>query len=419
VKQAKVTFQTTLGPKIVTITAGNDTIYSLLSHIKKPLCVTQCTANNERTAQMMTLFGQSWSWEERPEELKAQYDAELNDYALALPNEINGRTNPAMLPDTRWLHKYIPTESEIEAIRESRKTPEQREREAREEQERIVAAKKREEERIAQDAARKAEENELRAKYPFLQQANGAICGVNLASANLRTLLGRLWPSVRFSVRLEKYSGGNSTNITWTDGPSEKQVEAYANRFQSGSFDGMTDCYNYSADAWHIFGETKYLSCRREYSDEKVGALIPAIADAMEAAKTAESESTLHPIGETGYFLNTDKYEYKLWSDRFLSSCRDAEGVARRMLEHETMPESDSSAAPAVPVETEATSGTAIVRYNAEHNGIEVKFTDRPADSIITWLKSHRFRWSMRQKIWYARFNEALFGEVKQTLSAA
>lgn len=43
------------------------------------------------------------------------------------------------------------------------------------------------------------------------------------------------------------------------------------------------------------------------------------------------------------------------------------------------------------------------VNINKEKNGIEVRFGDKPNSSILTGLKANGFRWSPKQKIWYAK----------------
>ena len=61
--------------------------------------------------------------------------------------------------------------------------------------------------------------------------------------------------------------GGDSINVKWTDGPTTAQVDAIVNRYAAGSFDGMTDCYDYHRSAWtEAFGYAKYVNTSREYS---------------------------------------------------------------------------------------------------------------------------------------------------------
>ena len=57
----------------------------------------------------------------------------------------------------------------------------------------------------------------------------------------VRTALKKAFPTVKFRVRTDKYSMGASIHVGWTDGPTPKQVEAVAVRFEGGRFDGMID----------------------------------------------------------------------------------------------------------------------------------------------------------------------------------
>jgi hypothetical protein len=59
-----------------------------------------------------------------------------------------------------------------------------------------------------------------------------------------------------------------------------------------------------------------------------------------------------------------------------------------------------------------------VIRRNAEHNGIELKFPDKPDGAVLTWLKAKHFRWSRYSKIWYCKFNEAMFSEVTTRFAA-
>lgn len=43
------------------------------------------------------------------------------------------------------------------------------------------------------------------------------------------------------------------------------------------------------------------------------------------------------------------------------------------------------------------------VNYNTEKNGIELKFSDKPAAEVLAQLHENGFRWSKYQKIWYAK----------------
>jgi hypothetical protein len=71
---------------------------------------------------------------------------------------------------------------------------------------------------------------------------------VETAKAIRATLKAR-FPGVKFSVRSDKYAGGASIRVRWTDGPTEKEVGAVTSGFSGKRFDGSIDLA-YHADSW-------------------------------------------------------------------------------------------------------------------------------------------------------------------------
>jgi len=59
------------------------------------------------------------------------------------------------------------------------------------------------------------------------------------------------------------------------------------------------------------------------------------------------------------------------------------------------------------------------VRHNEDLNGIEVVFPAKPDASVIAWLKENAFRWSAKQALWYARFNDELYSATLDYFSLA
>ncbi len=117
--------------------------------------------------------------------------------------------------------------------------------------------------------ARTALRASLPGKYPHLTSINGSgKSGHALGAKNLRVELKRAFPVVKFSVRSESYSGGDSIHVGWTDGPLLEDVDKISGKYQEGSFDGMTDCYNYDHEnVWpDVFGGAKYVSESRHES---------------------------------------------------------------------------------------------------------------------------------------------------------
>lgn len=92
-------------------------------------------------------------------------------------------------------------------------------------------------------------------------------------------------PGVKFAVRSHTYSGGVSIRVSWTDGPTQSEVEETAQRYTGASFDGMTDILSYhdtllsTEDGAELvsFG-ADFVSCSRTLSPEFTATLAQEIA---------------------------------------------------------------------------------------------------------------------------------------------
>lgn len=87
----------------------------------------------------------------------------------------------------------------------------------------------------------------------------------------IRKVLKESFPGVKFSVRGRSYSMGGSTNIHWTDGPNEKQVNGLVSVFEGSYFDGMID-YKGSRygtlDGQDVSFGPDFIFCNRVNSDD-------------------------------------------------------------------------------------------------------------------------------------------------------
>ena len=54
------------------------------------------------------------------------------------------------------------------------------------------------------------------------------------------------------------------------------------------------------------------------------------------------------------------------------------------------------------------------VQYNARKNGIEIRFSHKPGEQTRTWLKSFKFRWSPRYKVWYNKATSQAFDAIRE-----
>ena len=57
----------------------------------------------------------------------------------------------------------------------------------------------------------------------------------------VRAALKAEFPGQKFSVRSSTYAGGASIDVSWTDGPTTKEVEGITNAYEGKSFDGSID----------------------------------------------------------------------------------------------------------------------------------------------------------------------------------
>jgi len=67
-----------------------------------------------------------------------------------------------------------------------------------------------------------------------------------LAAQALRAELKKVFPSTKFSVRSQTYTGGDSINVGYElteTSPTPEQVSHIANKYQEGHFDGMQNMY--------------------------------------------------------------------------------------------------------------------------------------------------------------------------------
>ena len=124
-------------------------------------------------------------------------------------------------------------------------------------------------------AQRAEEARKLATQYPHLIAVSDKVNSLVAAAKNIRIELAEAFRGVKFSVRSSRFSGGDAIDISWTDGPTSKQVEAITSKYAAGGFDGMTDCYEYSQSAWtDAFGDAKYVHTSRKFSDRWIMAIM-------------------------------------------------------------------------------------------------------------------------------------------------
>ena len=87
----------------------------------------------------------------------------------------------------------------------------------------------------------------------------------------IRGELKREFPKCKFSVRSERYSMGTHISVSWSDGPTVKEVESITDNYYGTGFDGMTDSSTHhdgvlNGERVHFAGSRP--SCSREITKD-------------------------------------------------------------------------------------------------------------------------------------------------------
>lgn len=265
---------------------------------------------------------------------------------------------------------------------------------------------------------------EAEAKREAERKAIGEIKRYSAAEVGslARARLARLWPGHLFYVTTQTYSGGASMHVKWIDGPSLKEVEAVTRMYADRQVMDNTD---YSAGIGHWMQPdgtvtVRYKSPNSEHDGEKHDRPTPdAVAVdfatghvhadrylSREAAETiaaaVEAKTGTRPkVVDSQAWMN--KTRQIACADFDIEGSNDRSRYDANELAAETsfykQPEPGT-----VPADLPAsTGGNVTVRLNAEHQGVEVRFSEKPDYNTLADMKSHGFRWSKFQKLWYAK----------------
>lgn len=96
------------------------------------------------------------------------------------------------------------------------------------------------------------------------------------ATKNIKKELSLKYPNVKFSIKSETYSGGNSIDVTWYDGPTQKDVDSIIQKYNDHQTDETGDYRDPSNEVFNeLFGGAKYVFSNRHMSDTTLNALKP------------------------------------------------------------------------------------------------------------------------------------------------
>lgn len=130
----------------------------------------------------------------------------------------------------------------------------------------------------AKEAARASAAAALVAANPHLISVKKEGDSLRAAAKNMRIELARAFPGVKFSVKSRRFSMGDAIDVKWTDGPDGKAVDKIIDKYESGTFDAMTDCAGHIDSAWmDAFGEARFVHGVRDDSDRARASAIRSV----------------------------------------------------------------------------------------------------------------------------------------------
>lgn len=117
-------------------------------------------------------------------------------------------------------------------------------------------------------------------------------------AAAMRSALRKSFPAVKFSVRMSSGTAAGWINVSWTDGPTVRQVEAITSTFESSRFSGMDDAYHSTGnDQWSCCG----VLTSRSISPERIAEAVAMIELDCEGERFI-SDGTLHVVAPYPHF---------------------------------------------------------------------------------------------------------------------
>lgn len=105
--------------------------------------------------------------------------------------------------------------------------------------------------------------------YPYLTRCE--MYDYKTCGKNIRTELKKNFPKTKFSVKFSRFSGGNSFDISWVDGPKTQDVDAIVQKYQNRHPDeySMGDYWDEKQSIFNkMFGSVGYVMTSRKISDE-------------------------------------------------------------------------------------------------------------------------------------------------------
>jgi hypothetical protein len=112
---------------------------------------------------------------------------------------------------------------------------------------------------------KKSSDNRFATKV--IQKVTPTYTSAAMCAKAIRIELKMLYPDIKFSVTSQTYSGGCSVGVSYTNGPTSKEIESIISKYQYGRFDGMTDIYEIT-NSIDDLPQAKYVGANRKCSED-------------------------------------------------------------------------------------------------------------------------------------------------------
>lgn len=211
----------------------------------------------------------------------------------------------------------------------------------------------------------------------------------------LRAELKRVFPKTTFSVRSKTYSGGSSIDVSWTDGPTARQVKAVADRYQGADFDGMEDLKTYrgpvTVDGERVEMGADYVFCHRDFS--------PAFVRHVAAIVGAKYGINVPVVEQPGGAVHWgDDYQMVVGNSTARDLCwQEAQELFWYGLGYQAETPRPEPAGPAAA--DAAAPGFAL---SVETDGTFLSFGRKPRAAVRQALRERGFRWDAERVAWKA-----------------
>lgn len=225
----------------------------------------------------------------------------------------------------------------------------------------------------------------------------------------LRASIRKKFPGTDFSVISKRYSGGSNITVYWKDGASGREVTDFVKQFEGSSFCGMEDLKTRQSSTWNgepVQWGTDYVFCSRDYSKEMLQLFSDKVAKKYGVQPLQVVQDS--PDGSP-YFLmegNAVVNNVIIEDNEYLSALING-AIFQADLTNLKASATDAGNDGSKPVSADPVSVNEVtIRENEVRDGVEIIFPARPKQEVLDYLNSKGFKWSPRQKLWYAKRSE-------------